>query len=286
MCALCTSPVSLETLGEVMPRHADRTRRARSSMFVSAAALIGLVVLQFATVVGQSTVVAAGAYQVIARHSGKCLDVNGASTADGADVLQFSCHGGQNQKWDIEPTSDGYYRLLARHSGKALEVAGSSIADGALVQQRMVQGGANQQWSFESTGDGYYRLIARHSGKALDVSGVSMDDGAPVIQWTPHGGANQQWLLRSASRRPTLRRRPTPPAFSNRRRGDRRRRSSNTCGRSASKRFLDEQFSAPMSSYPTLHALSHDARYDDLSERTRRASATTTRCIRCRTGSS
>jgi hypothetical protein len=31
--------------------------------------------------------------------SGLCVDVNGGSTADGARLLQWSCHSGTNQQW-------------------------------------------------------------------------------------------------------------------------------------------------------------------------------------------
>jgi hypothetical protein len=36
------------------------------------------------------------------RNSGKCLDVDGSSAADGADVIQWTCHGGANKKWRVE----------------------------------------------------------------------------------------------------------------------------------------------------------------------------------------
>jgi hypothetical protein len=32
-------------------------------------------------------------------HSGKCLDVFGASTIEGAPIIQFDCHEGLNQRW-------------------------------------------------------------------------------------------------------------------------------------------------------------------------------------------
>jgi hypothetical protein len=39
------------------------------------------------------------AYTLVNKHSGKCLDVAKAGTLDGADVIQWSCNGGSNQKW-------------------------------------------------------------------------------------------------------------------------------------------------------------------------------------------
>ncbi|MCD9188596.1 MAG: RICIN domain-containing protein [Pyrinomonadaceae bacterium] len=135
--------------------------------------------------------------QLIAKHSNKCLDVNGGSGGDGANVHQWSCHGGNNQKWRLEPvkTLGNYYRILAHHSGKALDVSGISTATGANVHQWEWWMGNNQLWELIPKGNGYYMLKARHSGKCLDVSGVSTANGANVYQWDCHGGDNQLWKI-------------------------------------------------------------------------------------------
>lgn len=65
---------------------------------------------------------------------------------DGTPIIQYPSHGGDNQLWTIEPTSDGYVRIVARHTGKLLDVEGASIYDGAQVIQYTGHGGANQQW--------------------------------------------------------------------------------------------------------------------------------------------
>ena len=126
----------------------------------------------------------------------KCLDVSESSTENGSTVIQWQCHGGDNQAWRIERADDGYYsRLVSRQSGKCLDVRGESRDDGAPVIQWQCHGGANQQWRLEAVGTGY-RFVARHSGKCLDVAGSSTDDGIAIIQWQCHGGANQTWLVR------------------------------------------------------------------------------------------
>lgn len=38
--------------------------------------------------------------RIVAVHSNKCLDVAGASNANGAPVIQFTCHGQANQRFD------------------------------------------------------------------------------------------------------------------------------------------------------------------------------------------
>jgi len=192
----------------------------------------------------------AGSYELVARHSGKCLDVSGLSSDDGALVIQWTCNGGLNQRWTLQPAADGSYNLVAGHSGKLLDVTGVSTDDGARIIQWTANGGQNQQWLPQSVGGGYYTLTARHSGKALDISGVSMDDGAPAIQWTPNGGANQQWLFRSVS--------SGGPSAAD----ATRFLEQSTWGPTPAlvqhvqsvgfDRFLEEQFNLPGSSYPTL----------------------------------
>jgi hypothetical protein len=87
-----------------------------------------------------------GYVRVVNQNSGKCLDVASASTADGANVIQYACGGGANQQWQWQAVGS-YSRLVARHSGKCLDVVGSGTGDGADIQQYTCGSGANQQWS-------------------------------------------------------------------------------------------------------------------------------------------
>jgi hypothetical protein len=62
------------------------------------------------------------------------MDVNGASLDNGARIIQWTCNGGNNQKWKVSTQGAGF-RLQALHSGKCLDVAGVSKATGAAYQQ-------------------------------------------------------------------------------------------------------------------------------------------------------
>ncbi|TFH52534.1 MAG: hypothetical protein E4G89_01470 [Methanothrix sp.] len=59
-----------------------------------------------------------GYYRIKAKHSGKCLDVTGSSQENGAEIIQWPCHSGNNQKFKLEPIEgeSGYYRIMAKHS--------------------------------------------------------------------------------------------------------------------------------------------------------------------------
>lgn len=135
-------------------------------------------------------------YEMSAKHSGKCLDVSGASNNTGANIYQWDCHGGPNQRWTLTDKGGGYYTVTAQHSGKCMDVEGAGQGNGANVYQWDCHSGPNQLWMFIPQGGGYYLVTAKHSGKCLDVSGVSKDTGANVYQWDCHGGPNQLWKLK------------------------------------------------------------------------------------------
>jgi hypothetical protein len=141
-------------------------------------------------------------YQIKAQHSAKCLDVSGGTdaTGNGVQVLQWVCHDGDNQKWQLVPIGNDFYKILAKHSGKALDVFGGVIStgDGVTVQQREYNSLANQLWKLSRDNrTGLYTIIAQHSGKVLEIGGGpdATRDGAPAQQWADVRATNQRWIL-------------------------------------------------------------------------------------------
>jgi hypothetical protein len=127
-----------------------------------------------------------------------CLDVAHASVVHGANVLQGTCWGGANQRWQLVDAGGGYVQLhplSAPHM--CLDVAWGSTAHGADVIQATCSRGTNQHWAVQRAA-GFHEVWARHSGKCLDVAHASVVHGADVIQGTCWGGANQRWELRFA----------------------------------------------------------------------------------------
>ena len=138
------------------------------------------------------TVTGPVSYRLTARHSGKVMDVIGASTANNAEVKQWTWNGGGNQRWTFEDAGGGYFRLVNVNSGKCLDVANASTADGANIIQFTCGTGTNQQWQWSAIGS-FFQLRARHSGKCLDVVGSGTGDGTDIQQFTCGSGTNQQW---------------------------------------------------------------------------------------------
>jgi hypothetical protein len=133
-------------------------------------------------------------YRLIARHSGKVLDVFNASNDDNAVIQQYSLHGAPNQTWRLEPIGDGFYRIVSQQSHKVITVAPSPMSIPRPIVQYQWKGGDNQQWKIEPAGLDYYYLMSKQGG-CLDVAGGSTADHALVQIYTCHGGDNQTWQI-------------------------------------------------------------------------------------------
>ena len=136
-------------------------------------------------------------YFIESRHSGLVLDVLNASTATGAQIVQYNNTGGQHQQFRFIDAGSGYYRIQARHSNQVLDVWEWNPDNGATIAQYTDLNGTNQQWQVNESG-GYATFINRFSGKALDVWEWSTSAGSRVSQYDPTGGTNQQFRLVTA----------------------------------------------------------------------------------------
>ena len=135
--------------------------------------------------------------EVIARNSGKCLDVREHSRSAGATVQQWNCDGTENQQWLFVAAADGSYEVKSVNSSMSLAVSRNSISNGAPVIQWPYSGAHNEKWRLEPTAGGYHKLVVESTGKCLDVTGgpSATSDGIEVQQWTCWGGENQAWQL-------------------------------------------------------------------------------------------
>ncbi|HEV2783468.1 MAG TPA: family 16 glycosylhydrolase [Actinophytocola sp.] len=116
---------------------------------------------------------------------GKCVDVAGASTANGTAVQLWDCNGTAAQRWTVG--GDGTIRAL----GKCLDVSGGSTADGARVQLWDCNGTGAQRWTVTAARD----IINPQANKCLDATGNSSANGTRLQIWSCHGGANQKWTV-------------------------------------------------------------------------------------------
>uniref|UniRef100_A0AAU2UXY0 Ricin-type beta-trefoil lectin domain protein n=1 Tax=Streptomyces sp. NBC_00003 TaxID=2903608 RepID=A0AAU2UXY0_9ACTN len=120
--------------------------------------------------------------QVRSGVAGKCLDVNGGSSANGNAAGIWSCNGSDAQRWSAP--SDGTLRAL----GKCLDASARGTVNGTKIEIWDCNGGANQQW--QAYNGGYRNPV---SGRCLDDPGASTSDGTQLVLWDCNGGSNQKW---------------------------------------------------------------------------------------------
>src|SRR5271170_6976816 len=125
-------------------------------------------------------------------NSQKCIDVFGSSTSKNANVQQYACNGGGNQRWEFIDLGGGQYAIRNINSGMVLDVAGDSRANGGNVQQFPWNGGANQKWRSRGPNNNF-ELINVNSGKCLEVQGGGKGNNVNIAQSQCNGARYQRW---------------------------------------------------------------------------------------------
>jgi hypothetical protein len=125
-------------------------------------------------------------------NSGKCVDVFGSSTSKNANVQQFSCNNGPNQRWDFVDLGNGQYAIRNINSGLVLDVAGDSRANGANIQQFPWNGGANQRWTTRGPSNNF-ELVNVNSGKCKEVQGGGKGNNVNIAQMQCNRARYQRW---------------------------------------------------------------------------------------------
>lgn len=151
-----------------------------------------------------------GRYRMVAVHSGKCIDVAGAGTADGVNIQQYSCNGTDAQAFDVVNMGSGWYRLKNVNSGKAMDVAANATNDGANIHQWADNGSGAQRFALRKVNGVEFQIVNQTSGKCVDVAGVSSADSANIQQWACGSGGNQRFRFEALTT-PTPTPTPTPP---------------------------------------------------------------------------
>ncbi len=139
------------------------------------------------TAAGTVTGVSATYSTLVARHSGRCADVTSQSQWPGAQLKQYGCNGGGNQRFWFRSVGGGYHQLAVRNSSLCVRENAATV-----TQENCDASSAAQQWSVTSDG-GYVTVTSRATGECLDVNGGSTADSAAIITYACNGGTNQQW---------------------------------------------------------------------------------------------
>lgn len=126
-----------------------------------------------------------GSQEIVGRASGRCVDINASTTANGTQAQLWDCNGGANQRWT--PTAS---KQLTVYGTKCLDASGTGNGAAAAIQD--CTGQADQQWNVNSDGS----ITGVQSGLCLDAVGTGTANGTKLQLWACSGAGNQQWSLR------------------------------------------------------------------------------------------
>lgn len=152
----------------------------------------GLTLAVTSVMLSSPTASAASWYTYENENSGKCLAVPGSSTADGTELVQWTCTGNTDQAWTAMAVSGGdgnRIKLVNYHSGKCLAIGGSSTATGAKAIQWECNNNTDQIWIRDSA----LRLRNLNSDLCLAVPNSSTANGTELVQWTCTTNDDQIW---------------------------------------------------------------------------------------------
>ncbi len=143
---------------------------------------------------------------LVAKHSGKCLDLSNGSFKNGSPLEQETCSSSEAPEFEFVAIANraDTYLIKNTRTGKCLDIFRAGTQNGASLIQYSCGEGANQHFELLSAGSGYYQLKAQHSGKCVDVYRAYQADGTGVQQYSCHSSAtrlakgNQLWKIDTA----------------------------------------------------------------------------------------
>jgi chitinase len=131
-----------------------------------------------------------------------CLDVDGAGTADGTRIQQWTCNRTPAQQFRVENLATGGSRLVVPASGRCVDVQAAGTANGTAVHLWTCNGTSAQVFRIDELGGGDVRLVNPGSGRCLDVDAASPASGARVQIWDCNGSVAQRWRPRAVDAPP------------------------------------------------------------------------------------
>ncbi|MCI0690000.1 MAG: RICIN domain-containing protein, partial [Sporichthyaceae bacterium] len=109
--------------------------------------------------------------------SGRCLTVEGNSSANGARIIIYDCATASNFLWSYTAAKE--LRVTTGGVVKCLDAAGSGTGDGTDIQSYACNGSMAQKWTLRSDG----RIVGDQSGRCLDVEGAATANSARLQLW-------------------------------------------------------------------------------------------------------
>ena len=127
------------------------------------------------------------------------VDVEGGSTANGANALTWLASGVAWQAWYFAYDNFGYYTISSVNSGRQLAPAAGFSLNGINVGQYSLGSSDLAKWKIVDAANGQYSLINKATGTVLSVGSVGKNGSANLQM----GGGSQVFKLNAQKVVPT-----------------------------------------------------------------------------------
>lgn len=137
-----------------------------------------------------------GVYEINSvKNSNYTLDVNSASTRNGANVQLYLRNGTQAQAFRVSHDSQGFVTFTNINSGKVIDLDGAITKNGRNIHQYASNGTRAQKWIVQQSGSGYSIISAIDTSFALDIRNGSIYSGSNIQLYKSNNTAAQQWTF-------------------------------------------------------------------------------------------
>lgn len=137
-----------------------------------------------------------GVYEINSvKNSNYTLDVNSASTRNGANVQLYLRNGTQAQAFRVSHDSQGFVTFTNINSGKVIDLDGAITKNGRNIHQYASNGTRAQKWIVQKSGSGYAIISAIDTSFALDIRNGSVYSGSNIQLYKSNNTAAQQWTF-------------------------------------------------------------------------------------------
>lgn len=137
-----------------------------------------------------------GVYEINSvKNSNYTLDVNSASTRNGANVQLYLRNGTQAQAFRVSHDSQGFVTFTNINSGKVIDLDGAITKNGRNIHQYASNGTRAQKWIVQKSGSGYSIVSAIDTSFALDIRNGTVYSGSNIQLYKSNNTAAQQWTF-------------------------------------------------------------------------------------------
>lgn len=137
-----------------------------------------------------------GVYEINSvKNSNYTLDVNSASTRNGANVQLYLRNGTQAQAFRVSHDSRGFVTFTNVNSGKVIDLDGAITKNGRNIHQYASNGTRAQKWIVQKSGSGYAIVSAIDTSYVLDLRNGTVSSGSNIQLYKSNNTAAQQWTF-------------------------------------------------------------------------------------------